>query len=257
MKTTSAQATQQHLNIAQVKNGVVFTRTGGLRAILTVKPVNFALKSEADQNVMIGQYQNFLNALQFPVQIVIQSRRLDLHPYLKALREYAQQLPADLLRLQAMDYIDFMTRLTTLANIMDKQFYMVVPYDPAPIQKVGVLGKLFGGQRKEVVRFSALQLQKFLAMLKERVAVVRQGLAAIGLESGELSTQQVIELYYRVYNPEEATEERLTKVEELEAPVIQRDKAVHAEPVVSQPVENKAMPLNEVQGKSEAPNLKS
>lgn len=242
MAKTTAQATQQHVNIAQIKDGVVFTRTGGLRAILEVKPVNFALKSEADQNVIVGQYQNFLNALQFPVQILAQSRRLDLHPYLKSLRDYTDTIQVELLRVQAIDYIDFIAKLTTLANIMDKKFYFIVPYDPAPIEKVGMLGKVFGKQRKIVVKFGSKELTGFLTTLKERVSVVRQGLTAMQLETHELNTQEVIELYYRTYNPEEGSEERLTKVEEIEAPIIRQQSLASAENTSA--VENKATALN-------------
>lgn len=218
----TAQASQKHLNIAQIKNGVVYTRSGGLRAILEVKPVNFALKSEQDQNVIIGEYQNFLNSLSFPLQIIAASRRLDLHPYLKQLQDYTGQLSVELLRLQALDYIDFIKKLTTLANIMDKKFYVVVPYEPIPIQKAGFLTKIFGPQKKQVVKFSPQQLTNYLTTLSERVTVVIQGLSAMQLGSRQLNTQQAIELFYNVYNPEEATEERLVEVSELEAAVIQK-----------------------------------
>lgn len=231
---TTAQATQAHINIAAIKNGIVYTRTGELRAVLSVTPLNFALKSEADQNVIIGQYQNFLNALNFPIQIVMQSRRLDLHPYLKALEGYATQISNELLRLQALDYIDFVSKLTSLANIMDKKFYAVIPYSPAPIQKVGVLGKIFRPQKMQVIRFGSKQLENYLAILKERINVVDQGLRGMQLDSRLLTTQQTIELFYSVYNPEEATEERLIEVEQLQAPIIQKTA-----------VENKATPLNQ------------
>lgn len=235
MPTKTAQTTQSHVNIAQIRNGIVYTRTGELRAVLEITPLNFALKSEADQNVIIGQYQSFINALNFPIQIIVQSRRLDLHPYLKSLEGYATQISNELLRLQAVDYIEFVSKLTSLANVMDKRFYVVVPYNPAPIQKVGVLGKLFAPQKKSVVRFNAQQLQSYLATLKERVTVVTQGLEGMQLAVRQLNTQEVIELFYSVYNPEEAAEERLTKVQELQAPIIQQSKPT---------VENKATTLN-------------
>lgn len=222
MPQTTAASAQQHVNIAQVKDGVVITRTADLRMIIEVTPVNFALRSEEDQNVIVGQYQNFLNSLSFPIQVVILSRRLDLHPYLTQLEGVVDRQPSELLRLQVSEYIEFVRRLTTLVNIMDKKFYVVVPFTPPPSQKASGLKTLFI-KRQLSVAFSPQQFTQYHQQLGERVTTVETGLNSIGLKTSRLSTKQLIELYYYMYNPEEAAEERLTEdVSEMRAPIIQK-----------------------------------
>lgn len=232
----TATSTQQHVNIAQIKDGVVITRTGDLRMVVEVTPVNFALRSEDDQNVIVGQYQNFLNSLTFPIQVVILSRRLDLHPYLAQLEGVVDQQPSELLRLQVSEYTEFVRRLTTLVNIMDKKFYVVVPFTPPPTQKASGLKTLFVKRRLSVA-FSPQQFAQSHQQLMERVTTVETGLNSIGLKTSRLSTKQLIELYYYMYNPEEAAEERLTEdVEEMRAPIIQKvQEAVDSVQPVSAP----------------------
>lgn len=232
----TATSTQQHVNIAQIKDGVVITRTGDLRMVVEVTPVNFALRSEDDQNVIVGQYQNFLNSLTFPIQVVILSRRLDLHPYLAQLEGVVDQQPSELLRLQVSEYTEFIRRLTTLVNIMDKKFYVVVPFTPPPTQKASGLKTLFV-KRQLSVTFSPQQFAQSHQQLMERVTTVETGLNSIGLKTNRLATKQLIELYYYMYNPEEAAEERLTEdVEEMRAPIIQKvQEAVNSVQSVSAP----------------------
>lgn len=219
VKATSVPSTQQHINIAQIKNGAVVLKTGGLRRVVRVEPVNFALKSEEEKQVIIGQYQNFLNALHFPVQMIVSSRRLDISPYLARLEQKTQNEPNELLRLHALEYIDFVRRLTSLTNIMDKKFYAVVPYDPPARSPSGFLSAL-AGKKQSDLKFAAGDWKKFTDELEQRVQVVIGGLNGIGLGAQAQDTQQTIELFYSVYNPEEATTERLEKAEDLQAPIV-------------------------------------
>lgn len=219
MPNTTIPSTQQHVNVAQIRQGIVVTRTGSLRQVIKVEPVNFALKSEEDKETIVGEYQNFINALSFPIQILIHSRRLDVAPYLHRLAARVAQEPNELLQLHAQEYIDFVTQLTTMTNIMDKKFYVVVGLEPTQTTKSGFLASLFGSKQINL-QFSAGQWQKSAQELTQRVGSITSGLASIGLKISVLTTQEAIELLYGVYNPEEATSEKLTEAGSLQAPVV-------------------------------------
>ncbi|MBI3495255.1 hypothetical protein HY065_01360 [Candidatus Berkelbacteria bacterium] len=234
----TVQSTQQYVNIANIADGIVITKTGQLRKVIEVMPVNFSLKSEQEQQAMVGQYQTFINSLNFPLQIVLHSRRLDLHPYLSSLEKYVGKIDSELLKLHANEYIEFIKRLTSLANIMEKRFYIVVGFEPGPI-KQGVLSSLFG-TKKSQIKFSPQDYGKFTKLLQERVQVVIGGLSPLGMETNVLNTQGLIELFYRVYNPEESQEEQLTDVSQIESPIIGKTPQPTNEPHV----ENKATQLN-------------
>jgi len=220
-KPTKPQApsTQQHVNVVQVKQGIIVTRTGSLRQVLKVEPVNFALKSDQDKEVMIGQYQNFINSLTFPIQIVIHSRRLDVTPYLHRLSQRVAQEPNELLQLHAYEYIDFVSELTSMTNIMDKKFYVVVGYEPPPTARKGFLSNLFG-KKQDIISFTETDWQKHAAEMGQHVGTIAGGLAGLGLKVDTLDTQEAIELLYGVYNPEEATSEKLTEVESMQSSVV-------------------------------------
>lgn len=222
MAKTTVSSAQQHVNIAEIKDSIVITKSGDFRAIVEVIPVNFALRSEEDQNVIVGQYQSFLNALTFPIQILIQSRRLDLHPYLQQLNQIMNQQPNELLTLQATEYVEFIKRLTTLVNIMDKKFYVCIPFTPPPTQKMQGLKSMFT-KKSSTVSFDQKQFSLYKEQLNQRTSTIEGGLSAMGLKTHRLDNRQLIELYYYVYNPEEAAEERLVEnIEEIKSPIIQR-----------------------------------
>lgn len=216
-------STQQHLDIASVRDGIVYAKNGTLKALVGVTPVNFALKSEEDQDVLINQFQSFLNALYFPIQIVVQSRRIDVSGYLKGLKAQVENEGNELLRIQGEEYIDFITQLTTLANIMAKRFYLVVSYDVSPTEPRGGLLGLFGNKGGQL-KYTAEQLKKYQEELKQRVNVVASGLQAMGLPAVPLKTQELVELYYGVYNPDEGAFEQLTESGSLQAEVVQAKK---------------------------------
>ncbi len=212
-------STQKHLLVSQIRDSMVVMRDGTLRTVLVVSSVNFALKSQQEQDALIYQFQNFLNSLEHPLQIMVQSRQLDLNTYLNSLTEMAQDQNNELLRFQMVDYIDFVTRLITLANIMDKRFFVVVPHDTVVIGK-GLFSSLLGG-RKTTPKFTLEQFARFKEEMTERVNVIVSGLGSMGLRAVQLNTQELVELYYSIYNPEEATTERLVDVEDLRSGIIQ------------------------------------
>src|SRR3990167_236897 len=208
-KTSNNQAlsTQEKIDIASINAGVIITRSGQLRQVIKVEPVNFALKSEEDKDIIIRQYQNFLNSLHFNIQIVIQSRRLDVTPYLMRLGKLVSEEPNELLRLHAVEYIDFIDRLTQTTNIMDKKFYVAVAFEPPVTSRKGILGGLLGNNRKGV-NFTASEWEKFSKELGQRVDAVVNGLSSLGLKSAALDTQKTIEFIYGIYNPDEGTTEK-------------------------------------------------
>lgn len=212
-------STQNHVPIAQIRDSIVVMRDGRFRAVLVVSAINFALKSQQEQDAIIYQFQNFLNSLNHPVQIVVQSRQLDLSKYLQGLGEAAKNQNNELLQFQMVDYIDFVGRLITLANIMEKRFFVVVPHDTVQLGSQGFMSMLLGG-RKTTPHFSQQQFNQFQTQLDERVNVIISGLSSLGLRAVQLNTQELVEFYYAIYNPEEASEEKLIEVDDLRAGIV-------------------------------------
>ena len=211
-------STQSALKFAEVHNDTIILKDGNLRQILLCSSINFALKSEQEQNAIVFAYQNFLNSLTFPIQILMQSRKLDLGNYLDKLSEKANAQTNELLRAQTLDYIDFVKRLISLANIMDKRFYVVVPYLVPPKMNVG---KQILSEQGPVL--SAEEFTSYQQELKQRVQVIESGLNAIGIRTALLNTQQLIELMYVVYNHEEAAKEKLVAAENLTGEIVKSE----------------------------------
>jgi type IV secretory pathway VirB4 component len=220
-KKSKPASTQQHLPIAQIRDSIVVMKDGGFRTVLVVSAVNFALKSQQEQDALIYQFQNFLNSLTTPLQIVVQSRQLDLNSYLQNLSDQARNQPNELLRFQMVDYIDFVSRLITLANIMEKRFFVVVPHATVNLGSRGLTSMFLGG-RKTTPHFTQEQFTRYQAELTERTNVIISGLSGMGLRAVQLTTQELVEFYYSIYNPEEAVEEKLVDVDDLRASIVSR-----------------------------------
>lgn len=220
MATSTPNSTQQHLPLAGIQDGVVIMNDASVRAIIKVEPINFELKSENEQNGIIYGYQSFINSLEFPIQIVVQSKKLDLEQYLLKLEEAKKSMVSDLLRIQTEDYVDFVRRLISVANIMSKRFYVVVNY-AAVSKENGITGMLsmFHGRPKGAI-LDQDQFMRFRSEVLNRANLISSGLARLGLKISILDTQHLIELFYGIYNPEIATEERLTGVDTLNAGVV-------------------------------------
>src|SRR3989338_7233211 len=142
---TAPKATQEFVPIKEVRDGIIVLRDGAFRAILMTSSLNFALKSEDNQNAIISQFQNFLNSLDFSVQLFIESRKLDIRPYLALLEERRKDQPSDLMKVQTSEYIEFIKSFTENANITTKTFFVIVPYSPAPLQGSGGVVDMAGG----------------------------------------------------------------------------------------------------------------
>ncbi len=208
---------QQHLLIAEIKNDTVIMKDGTLRAVMLVSSINFALKNEDEQNAIVAAYVGFLNGLDHPLQVVIQSRRLQIKPYLEALLKREREQANELLRAQIADYRSFVSQLVELGEIMTKQFYVVVPYDPLSNKN-----KSFWARFSEVLNpISTVHLkgERFVKRkhdLDMRVRQIESGLTSIGLAVVRLDTKSLIELFYSTYNPDIALSEPFPPMDSLQ-----------------------------------------
>lgn len=204
----AARASQEFVKIKEIRDGIVILKDGGLRAVLMASSINFALKSEENQAAIISQFQNFLNSLDFSVQIVVQSRRFDIKPYVLLLEERAKGQKNELLKLQTREYIGFVKKFTEGTNIMNKIFFIVVPYSPAIVQ----VSSGVGGLSMHLKKSSDAQKQgssenphrgfdEHKTQLEQRVSVVEQGLVRTGVRVAQLGTEEVVDLFYQLFNP--------------------------------------------------------
>jgi len=198
-------STQDFLQFDHIRDGVVILRGGDLRAILMVSAINFGLKSQEEQDAITYAFQNFLNSLDFDLQILIHSRKMNVDPYLKDLSARAERQDNDLLRTQTEEYIEFIRSFVSEANIMTKQFYIIVSFSglKARQETGGVLSaasSLFGGSRRREVDIP--QFAAGRAQLLQRVEFTAQNLHQVGLRATMLATEEILELLWRLYNPE-------------------------------------------------------
>lgn len=205
----SAKSSQDFVPIKEVRNGIVVLKDGGLRAILVASSLNLSLKSSDEQIAIINEFQNFLNGLDFSVQISVQSRRLDIRPYLLTLENRIKEQTEPLLKIQTKEYIEFIRTFTDEVNIMTKTFFIVIPYSETMIKSGGkILDNLIGGKNKETKDSAktkdSLDLASFeekRTQLDQRVGVIISGLGGMGIRASELKTDQVVELFYKTFNP--------------------------------------------------------
>lgn len=213
---SSINSTQRFLDIAEIKDNTIVMKDGTLRAVLLVSSINFALKSEDEQNAVIDAYVRFLNNLSFNLQIVIQSRELDIDNYLNYLKGKEKEQINKLLKVQTADYIEYVKELTSLGKIMNKRFYVVVPYDPMTDKHKSFFSSLSEALRPAtVIKLKDKEFIKYQDMLERRVESVFGGLESIGVSVVRLDTQSLIELYYKTYNPETSKNQNLTDVNKL------------------------------------------
>lgn len=199
----NSKATQEFVPLQEVRDGIVMLKDGTMRGVVLASSLNFSLKSDDERNAIILQFQDFLNSLDFYVQISIQSRRLDIRPYLALLEERYKEQMNDLMKIQTREYIDFIKKFTETTNIMTKSFFVVVPYDPAMINIKGGVGldmfKKKSASEQEQNRQTSFEENR--TQLEQRVSVVEQGLSRCGIRVIRLGTEEVIELFYKIFNP--------------------------------------------------------
>lgn len=197
-------ASQQFVPVLDIRENVVLLKDGQMCMILLASSVNFALKSSEEQQAILSQFQAFLNAIDFSIQVYIQSRRLDIRPYLDILHELEPRQENDLMRIQLREYIEFISTFTKEVDIMSKNFFVVIPYTPVALEVTGV-AKLLRPSTGTRVEQSDEKFYENRMQLEQRVSVVEQGLSRIGIRTAPLGNEELTELYYHIFNPEDMT----------------------------------------------------
>ena len=224
-------STQNSLQIAEIRDGIVIMNDGSFRSVIMVKSINFDLMSPQEREAVEFSYQGFLNSLYFPVQIIVRSQKVDLGPYIEKLDKIRTEHDNMLLALLMEDYITYMGQLSQQTNIMDKKFYVVVPFFPvADLQSsfntskgfFKNMGGLLGNKQQQQVTINEADLAKAKDELRNRVQAILGGLMQCGIQGLPLDTQELIELYYDSYNPDTATRQQLKNFNDLSAPVISK-----------------------------------
>ena len=205
MATTASSATQKFVPVKEIRNGVVVLKDGGYRGILICSSVNFALKSTDEQRAITEGFRNFLNTLDFSIQIVVNSRKMDIRPYLALLEEKAALQKTELMRIQLKEYVEFVRTFTDQSNIMTKTFYIVVPYAGSAGGTVASSLSFLGGKKTaaETATASDISFEHVRTQLDQRLALVQAGLGGTGVRALALGTEEIIELFYRSFNPGE------------------------------------------------------
>ena len=209
-------STQQFLDIAEIRENTVVMRDGTLRSVILASSINFALKSEDEQNAIISAYVGFLNSLYFPLQIVIQSRELNIEDYINDLKQREKEQTNELLKIQTSEYIQYIQELISLGKIMNKYFYITVPYDPLSDKHKSFWSRLFDSFRPAAL--IKLKEEKFLRRrieLTRRTESIITSLASVGVNAVELDSQGLIELYYNAYNQRTSSNQKLVDVKQL------------------------------------------
>ncbi len=202
MATKTTGATQQFVPVKEIRNGTIILKDGGYRGVVICSSVNFGLKSADEQHAITLGFQNFLNTLDFSIQIVVNSRKMDLRPYLALLEEKAPEQKTELMRIQLREYIEFVRSFADQANIMTKSFYIIVPYAPrvSASRAVGFLRSESASAKSAAAQTS---FEEDRAQLEQRISLVIGGLAGTGVRAVPLGTEEAIELLYRSFNPGE------------------------------------------------------
>lgn len=216
-RSSSSTSTQNFLDISEIKDNVVVLKNGSLRSVLAVSAINYDLKSTDEQEAVITQYQNFLNSLDFPLQILINSRKINVNTYLDFIKEREKEQPNELLRLQTSEYAKFIKEMVTVANIMDKTFYIIVPFSPIESKEKNFLGNMFArlNPQKNILE-KRENFETYKNQLFQRVDHVISALSATGVRIIPLKTQELVELYFNAYNPNIFNDSGLVDISQLE-----------------------------------------
>ncbi len=211
---------QKYLDLSEIREDLVLLKDGTLRGVLAVSSINFALKSVDEQNAIVQAYMQFLNGLDFPIQVIIQSRKMNIDGYLRQLDENEKGPGSDLLKGQIRDYKEFIKQLVKMGDIMQKRFFVVVPFNPMGQKVAGQ--KSFSDRLSDIfsprvgIKLSEERFQKYKFELSLRLNQIISGLSSMSLNAVQLDTQSLIELYYTVYNPELFEHQRLASLNELQ-----------------------------------------
>ena len=209
---TQSVSTQQFVDIESVKNGILVLKSGALRKILMVSGINFDLKSEEEQGIIIGAFQNFLNTLEFSIQFLVHSRKMNISAYLEKLKKREIEESNELLKNQISEYIEFVRSFVENNAVMAKTFFVVVPYDSVQISKVGgdILSNIKFWQKNKNINEKDEGLEQKMGQINQRTEQVINGLNQIGLRAVALNDEELIELFYNLYNPSDVEKKEIS-----------------------------------------------
>lgn len=216
-KSPAASAAQQFLDVEEIKEDTIILKSGAIRAVLAVSAINYDLKSTDEQEAIITQYQNFLNSLDFPLQILITSRKINMGNYLEFLEKKEKIQNNDLLKLQISEYRDFINQLISISNIMDKNFYLVIPFSPVESVEKNFFSNILSmlNPKKNIIE-KRETFETYRNQLFQRAEHITAGLSGIGLRMTILKTQELIELLYNSYNPSVYTPDEISNIQDLD-----------------------------------------
>lgn len=198
-------ATQDFVSIRDIKDNVVIQKNGQMSMVLLASSINFALKSLDEQKAVLMQFQNFLNVIDFTLQIYIQSRRLNIEPYLAVLGELEGKQDNDLMKIQLREYVEFIKTFTEDVDVMSKNFFVVVPYTPTKLDFTKGITNLFSPGQAQAGVPNDTRFEEHRIQLEQRVGMVTEGLARVGVRTITLQKDDLVELYYHLYNPGDTT----------------------------------------------------
>lgn len=216
-KNGQAPSTQQHIPFAEVRDDVIIMKDGTLRTVVLVSSLNFALKSEDEQKGIVQGYVSFLNSIDFELEIVIQSRKLNIEKYLGKLDTIMRQQTNELLRKQTASYRSFVSKLVEEADIMDKKFFVVIPFSPYGNKRKSFFSRLQEAiSPASVVKLKQAKFEQYKEEMGRRVGLVLSGLRSVGLSTQILDTQALIELFYNTYNPSSTQKKRIENINDMQ-----------------------------------------
>lgn len=196
-------STQNFIPIQDLRDGVAILKNGQMNIVLLASSINFALKSHDEQAAILAQFQNFLNTIDFSIQMYVQSRRLNINPYLELLASREKDQYNDLMKIQLREYMNFVETFVKEVDIMSKNIFVVVPYTPLDTNIKSNLSDLLG--RRTNRSLESTKFEEHKNQLLQRVNVVEQGLRRIGVKTVQLSNDELVELYYHIFNPSDIT----------------------------------------------------
>ena len=202
--TKLSKSTQEFISIKEIRDGVVILNSGAMRMVLIASSLNFSLKSNDERVAILSEYQNFLNSLDFEMQIFIQSRKLDIRPYIGTIEERLKEQTNELIKIQNREYIEFIKSFTESTNVMTKNFFIVIPYSPPVFQGKDSFLSRFGlkspSKSKQPAQTKLDNFAENKIQLEQRTAVVEQGLSRIGINVAPLGTEELVELYFKIFH---------------------------------------------------------
>ncbi|MFT7644548.1 MAG: type IV secretory pathway VirB4 component [Candidatus Paceibacteria bacterium] len=204
MATTQA-TSQDFVSVRDIRENVVIQKNGQMCMILLASSINFALKSLDEQRAVLQQFQQFLNTIDFTLQIYIQSRRLNIEPYLLQLSELEDKQNNDLMSIQLQEYMEFIRSFTKGVDVMSKSFFVVVPYSPSKLNVSKGFNKIFETTKKTTALPDDARFEEHQIQLEQRIGVVTQGLSQVGVRTITLQKDDLVELFYHIYNPGDST----------------------------------------------------